>query len=140
MYCSVQKTLFILVVCTDVHLTFIIYLYFLIEQGKTLHPDISDRPEQRLALHILLQQNFVPEHIETRNLYTPMQPGISQGQLHMWVDIFKKEGNVPSPVDVSQRKPHKYALRIVVWNTKDVVLDEVSIATGEAMSDIYVKG
>ena len=31
-------------------------------------------------------------------------------------------------------------LRIVVWNTKDVILDEVSIVTGEAMSDIYVKG
>ena len=110
------------------------------EAGKPLHPDLSEKVDQRLALHILRQQNLVPEHIETRNLYTPMQPGISQGQLHMWVDMFKKVDAVPPPVDVSPRKPEKYVLRIVVWNTKDVVLDEVSVATGEAMSDIYVKG
>ena len=42
-------------------------------------------------------------------------------------------------VDISPRKPEKYVLRIVVWNTKDVILDEVSVVTGEAMSDIYVK-
>ena len=69
-----------------------------------------------------------------------MQPGISQGQLHMWIDMFNKNDPIPPPIDVSPRKPEKYFLRIVVWNTKDVVLDEVSVATGEAMSDIYVKG
>lgn len=59
----------------------------------------------------------------------------------MWVDIFPKTGaNIPPPIDISPRKPEKYYLRIVVWNTKDVLLDEVSVATGEAMSDIYVKG
>ena len=104
------------------------------------NPDRSEKDDQRLALHILRQQNLVPEHIETRSLYTLMQPGIPQGQLHMWVDIFKKVDAIPPPVDISPRKPEKYALRIVVWNTKDVVLDEVSVATGEAMSDIYVKG
>lgn len=108
--------------------------------GKTLHDDITDAPEQRLALHILRQQNMVPEHVETRNLYNPLQPGISQGQLHMWVDIFRKDFNIPNPVDINPRKPEKYVLRLVVWNTKDVVLDEVSVATGEAMSDIYLKG
>ncbi|XP_064383023.1 myoferlin-like isoform X2 [Halichondria panicea] len=110
------------------------------EQGKPLHQDLTDVPQQRLALHFLRQQNLVPEHIETRNIFTPMQPGISQGQLHMWVDMFRKDGNIPPPVDVSPRKPQKYVLRIVVWNLKDVILDEVSVATGEAMSDIYVKG
>ena len=72
-----------------------------------------------------------------------MHPGISQGQLHMWVDMFKKADGVPPPppVDVSPRKPEKYVLRVVVWNTKDVQsADEVSLITGEAMSDIYVKG
>lgn len=33
----------------------------------------------------------------------------------------------------------RYSLRVVVWNTTDVTLDEKSI-TGEHMSDIYVKG
>ena len=63
-----------------------------------------------------------------------------QGQLHMWVDIFPNDGNIPAPVDISPRKPVKYVLRIIVWNTKDVILDDDSIVTGEAMSDIYVKG
>ncbi len=110
------------------------------ENNKILHGDITDIPEQRLALHILRQQNLVPEHIESRSLYNPLQPKIPQGKLHMWVDIFPKDTNIPNPVDVSLRKPEKYMLRIVVWNTSDVVLDEVSVATGEAMSDIYVKG
>ena len=57
----------------------------------------------------------------------------------MWVDMFPKSHAIPPPIDVSPRKPERYVLRIVVWNTKDVVLDEVSVVTGEAMSDIYVK-
>ncbi len=35
---------------------------------------------------------------------------------------------------------NRYVLRAVVWNTEDVVLQETSVATGESMSDIYVKG
>ncbi len=112
----------------------------IIEKDTTLHEDITEVPEQRLALHILRQQNLVPEHIESRNLYNPLQPNIPQGKLHMWVDIFPKDTNIPNPVDVSLRKPEKFILRVIVWNTSDVVLDEVSVATGEAMSDIYVKG
>jgi len=30
-------------------------------------------------------------------------------------------------------------LRVIIWNTRDVILDETSI-TGERMSDIYIKG
>ena len=33
----------------------------------------------------------------------------------------------------------RFYLRVIIWNTKDVILDEKSI-TGEEMSDIYVKG
>ena len=34
---------------------------------------------------------------------------------------------------------NRYELRVVIYNTVDVILDEESI-TGEQMSDIYVKG
>ena len=94
--------------------------------------------KQQLALNVLHKQGLVPEHIETRNLYTPMHPYTSQGQLHMWVDMFRKEGRIPPPVDVSPRKPEKYVLRVVVWNCE--VLQDVSKVTGEEMNDLYVKG
>ena len=58
----------------------------------------------------------------------------------MWVDMFRNEGNIPPPVDISPRKPENYVLRVVVWNLTEVILDETSVATGENMSDIYVKG
>lgn len=60
----------------------------------------------------------------------------------MWVDIFPKLPNViiPPKVDITPRKAEKYVLRIVVWNTSDVILDERSAVTGDDMSDIYVKG
>ena len=45
---------------------------------------------------------------------------------------------VGSHVDLS-RFLCRFFLRCIIWNTKDVILDDLSI-TGEKMSDIYVKG
>ncbi len=62
-----------------------------------------------------------------------------QGKVEVFVDIFPTALGQPGPsFDISPRKPTEYELRVIVWNTYDVILDETSV-TGERMSDIYVK-
>ncbi|XP_068709292.1 myoferlin-like isoform X2 [Montipora foliosa] len=109
------------------------------EEGMMFHQHLGS-PDQRLALHVLNSMPVVPEHVETRALYNSLQPSVEQGKLQMWVDIFPKHMGTPSaPFDVNPRKPGNYELRVIIWNTADVILEETSI-TGEQMSDIYVKG
>ncbi|XP_032668321.1 otoferlin-like isoform X1 [Odontomachus brunneus] len=105
--------------------------------------------EEHLALAVLHQWSafprigcaLVPEHVETRPLYNPEKPGIEQGKLEMWVDMFPMDMPSPGPsIEISPRKPKSYELRVIIWNTDDVVLEDDAFFTGEKMSDIYVKG
>ncbi|KAF6717449.1 Fer-1-like protein 4 [Oryzias melastigma] len=83
---------------------------------------------------------LVPEHVEVRSLLTQDKPGQPQGHLHLWVDMFPTDIPAPPPVDIKPRLPERYELRVIIWNTDDVFLDDVNPFTGDPSSDIYVKG
>ncbi|KAF7709656.1 fer-1-like protein 6 [Silurus meridionalis] len=119
--------------------------------GKTVFVDEDQVIEshEHLALKVLHRWEemsgvgckLVPEHIETRTLYIKDKPGMDQGQLQMWVDIFPMDLPHPGPpVDISPRKPKGYELRIIIWNTEDVILEDTNFITGQQSSDIYIKG
>lgn len=67
---------------------------------------------------------FVPDHVETRALYSSLQvryncvflfnllflkPGIEQGKIELFVDIFPKLlGSPGHSIDITPRKPKKF--------------------------------
>uniref|UniRef100_A0A674C754 Fer-1-like protein 4 n=1 Tax=Salmo trutta TaxID=8032 RepID=A0A674C754_SALTR len=83
---------------------------------------------------------LVPEHLEVRSLLNPEKPGLPQGYAHMWIDMFPMDVPAPPPIDIKPRLPISYELRVIIWNTDDVVLDDVNPFTGNPSSDIYMKG
>uniref|UniRef100_A0A8C6MM89 Otoferlin n=1 Tax=Nothobranchius furzeri TaxID=105023 RepID=A0A8C6MM89_NOTFU len=110
---------------------------------------LKKQTEEHLALSALRHwedipragYKLVPEHVETRPLLHPDKPGIEQGRIEMWVDMFPKGMTAPGPaLDISPRKPKKFELRVIVWNTDEVVLEDDDIFTGEKSSDIFVRG
>ncbi|UJR23948.1 hypothetical protein I4U23_026916 [Adineta vaga] len=83
---------------------------------------------------------LVAEHIESRPLFNDEFPDTEQGRLEMWLDFFPmSRPPSSSPIDISPLKPVPYQLRLTIWNTHDVELNDENFVTGEKTSDIYVK-
>ncbi|XP_035535226.1 otoferlin isoform X2 [Morone saxatilis] len=110
---------------------------------------LKKQTEEHLALKVLnhweeiprVGCKLVPEHVETRPLLNPDKPGIEQGRIEMWVDMFPMDMPAPGPaIDVSPRKPKRYELRVIIWNTDEVILEDDDYFTGEKSSDIFVRG
>ncbi|KAM4529503.1 otoferlin isoform 5-T5 [Fundulus diaphanus] len=110
---------------------------------------LKKQTEEHLALIVLnhweeiprVGCRLVPEHVETRPLLNPDKPGIEQGRIEMWVDMFPMDVPAPGPaIDISPRKPKRYELRVIIWNTDEVILEDDDYFTGEKSSDIFVRG
>ncbi|XP_069099953.1 fer-1-like protein 4 isoform X1 [Pleurodeles waltl] len=116
------------------------------KKKETEDEDLSAYDEQK-ALYVLqhweempgYEYKLVPEHVEVRPLYNPDSPGLSQGFLHMWLDMFPNDVPAPPATNIKPREPISYELRVIIWNTDDVILDDVNPITGATSSDIYVK-
>ncbi|KNC25719.1 Gram-negative bacteria-binding protein 3, partial [Lucilia cuprina] len=103
--------------------------------------------QERLSLTVL--RNFqhlpsfgyklVPQHVETRSLYRNECPGIEQGKIQLWIELYDGNLNIPPPIDITPQPPQIYELRVIIYNVTEVVLQEKNIF-GTAMSDIYIKG
>ncbi|XP_066595937.1 otoferlin [Prorops nasuta] len=109
----------------------------------------SIEDSENMALSVLHRwQDFpicgcalVPEHVERRPLFNRRRPGLEQGKLELWIDIFQI-GQMPikAAVDITPQSPEEYEIRVIVWNTESVPLVESQFLTGDKCSDIYVKG
>ncbi|CAQ35045.1 C2 domain-containing protein [Caenorhabditis elegans] len=93
---------------------------------------------QTIALFILRQMNLVPEHVESRPLFSDKGGRTQKGELRMFVDIFPMEyGAIPAPFNIAPRKPINYQLRIAVMDVRGAIPVKRSFA--EPVSDLYVK-
>ncbi|KAM3861226.1 otoferlin isoform 2-T2 [Diretmus argenteus] len=110
---------------------------------------LKKQTEEHLAVTVLKHWEeiprvgckLIPEHVETRPLLNPDKPGIEQGRIEMWVDMFPMDMPAPGPaLDISPRKPKRYELRVIIWNTDEVILEDDDYFTGEKSSDIFVRG
>ncbi|KAG7239654.1 hypothetical protein INR49_028590 [Caranx melampygus] len=105
-------------------------------QGPTEIEDengLKKQTEEHLALTVLNHWEEIPR------VGCKLVP--EHGRIEMWVDMFPMDMPAPGPaIDISPRKPKRYELRVIIWNTDEVILEDDDYFTGEKSSDIFVRG
>jgi len=83
-------------------------------------------------------QKYKKKPIERRTLWNPTSK-LPQGIVSMYVDILTPEqARKTPPDDISRPRPENWSLRVVVWETKEIVFkDDKGIISGP-MSDIFL--
>lgn len=81
-------------------------------------------------------QSIKEKPVEYRSLHHPSST-VSQGVIKMWVEIFatnksSAEGTVTW--DITPRPIKEYEVRLVVWDTKDVICADI-----EGTSDVFIR-
>ncbi|XP_030384983.1 fer-1-like protein 6 isoform X1 [Scaptodrosophila lebanonensis] len=107
----------------------------------------SEDLQERLSLTVLKNLDklpsfgykLVPEHVETRSLYRDDYPGLEQGKLQMWVELFEANMYNPKPIDITPIPPTSYEVRVVVKNLSGIQAGDKNIF-GKLMSDLFVRG
>ena len=58
----------------------------------------------------------------------------------MWVDMFPMDMPPPGPaLDISPRKPKKMELRVIIWNTDEVICEDDDVFTGKIFIKMPIK-
>ncbi|XP_030572579.1 fer-1-like protein 6 isoform X1 [Drosophila novamexicana] len=107
----------------------------------------SEELQERLSLTALKNLDklpsfgykLVPEHVETRSLYRDDSPGVVQGKIQMWIELYEQNMFIPPPVEITPMPPVGYEVRVVVKNLRGIQFGDKNIF-GKLMSDIYVIG
>ena len=72
---------------------------------------------------VLIKVNIVRIFAKNKNF---------QGKIEMWVDMFPMDMPPPGPaLDISPRKPKKMELRVIIWNTDEVICEDDDVFTGK---------
>ncbi|XP_062132086.1 otoferlin [Drosophila sulfurigaster albostrigata] len=111
----------------------------IIAKSEDLHERLSLTVLRNLDKLPSFGYKLVPEHVETRSLYHDDYPGVEQGKIQMWIELFKASMFIPTHIDITPTAPITYEVRIVVKNLNSIPFGDRNIF-GKLMSDIYVTG
>uniref|UniRef100_A0A3B4A4R9 C2 domain-containing protein n=1 Tax=Periophthalmus magnuspinnatus TaxID=409849 RepID=A0A3B4A4R9_9GOBI len=111
---------------------------------KHIIPDPEFRTNEVKVLNKIFKipPDAIPEALLKQNQLSELQR--AELEEHMALNVlhlvYYPDVPAPPPVNIKPRLPVQYELRVIIWNTDDVFLDDINPFTGEPSSDIYVKG